>query len=270
MNLNDIFEHKVINGIEKALATAKAAVNCTMHGAYSAAHFWNGKTVKPRQCPVCATEAEMAIKRTQQAEHKRLLLANKRTRLEREMEQANIPKRFVHRTLDNYVVVNADAGKALQIAREYADNFESALANGTSLLLLGKVGNGKTHLAIGIAHEIIKRGLYPFFISVASSIRYIKESWGRDSDHTESQAIRNLVEPDLLILDEVGVQFGSDTEKLILFDILNKRYEQMKPTIVLSNLGVAGLEENLGLRVLDRLREGGGRVVSFTWESYRG
>lgn len=79
-----------------------------------------------------------------------------------------------------------------------------------------------------------------------------------------------MVEPDLLILDEVGVQHGSDTEKLILFEIINGRYEAARPTIVISNLDAAGLEQFLGERAFDRLREGGGRLVVFDWESHRG
>ena len=48
--------------------------------------------------------------------------------------------------------------------------------------------------------------------------------------------VAGFIRPDLLILDEVGVQFGSETEKMILFEIINGRYEQLKPTIVISNL----------------------------------
>ena len=47
--------------------------------------------------------------------------------------------------------------------------------------------------------------------------------------------VAGFIRPDLLILDEVGVQFGSETEKMILFEIINGRYEQLKPTIVISN-----------------------------------
>jgi DNA replication protein DnaC len=67
----------------------------------------------------------------------------------------------------------------------------------------------------------------------------------------------------------VGVQFGSDTEKLMLFDILNERYERRRPTILMSNLPRDEVSAYLGERVFDRLREDGGQFISFTWESYR-
>ena len=95
------------------------------------------------------------------------------------------------------------------------------------------------------------------------AVRSVKETYAKDAGRTEAQAIRDLVDPDLLILDEVGVPHGSNTEKLILFEIINGRYEAVRPTIVISNLDAAGLEQFLGERAFDRLREGGGRLVVF-------
>lgn len=74
---------------------------------------------------------------------------------------------------------------------------------------------------------------------------------------------------DLLIIDEVGVQFGSESEKIILFEIINERYEQMKPTILISNLSEDELSRYVGERIIDRMREGKGAVINFDWESYR-
>ena len=51
----------------------------------------------------------------------------------------------------------------------------------------------------------------------------------------------------LLILDEVGVQFGSEFEKQLLFDVLNERYEKLKPSILLSNIPREQLADYLGI-----------------------
>ena len=74
---------------------------------------------------------------------------------------------------------------------------------------------------------------------------------------------------DLLVIDEVGVQFGSDTEKMFMFDIIDGRYQEMKPTILISNLAIEGIKKLMGERIIDRLREDGGKAVSFDWPSYR-
>lgn len=81
--------------------------------------------------------------------------------------------------------------------------------------------------------------------------------------------IEHHVRPDLLVIDEIGVQFGTETEKMILFDILNARYEQVKPSILISNLAIEELKTYIGERVLDRMWEGGGSILAFTWDSYR-
>jgi len=108
------------------------------------------------------------------------------------------------------------------------------------------------------------------FTTVMRAIRRVKSTWNRDSLESESDAIESLVFPDLLILDEVGVQFGSDTEKLILFDVLNERYERRRPTLMLSNLGLDDVRAFLGERIIDRLREDGGQSIVFDWDSHRG
>jgi DNA replication protein DnaC len=75
---------------------------------------------------------------------------------------------------------------------------------------------------------------------------------------------------DALIIDEVGVQFGSDTEKMIVFDIIDGRYSNMLPTILISNLALPDVKELIGERAIDRLREDGGVVVAMKWDSNRG
>ena len=75
---------------------------------------------------------------------------------------------------------------------------------------------------------------------------------------------------DLLVIDEVGVQFGTDTEKMILFEILNERYENLKPTILISNLSIESLKKFTGDRVIDRMKENKGKVLIFNWNSARG
>nr|WP_260114828.1 ATP-binding protein [Pseudoduganella dura] len=89
------------------------------------------------------------------------------------------------------------------------------------------------------------------------------------SAQTKAQVIRDFIEPELLILDEAGMQRGTDEEKSILFEIIDGRYELSRPSILMTNLALPALEEMIGERVLYRLREGNGRQVVFEWESHR-
>ena len=194
----------------------------------------------------------------------------KRQRWESKLGAAAIPERFKDRTLDMFVAKTAEQEKALAFAKEYALTFNDVLQTGRSALFIGKPGTGKTHLACGIALRIMGAdNRSALFTTVQRAIRRVKDTWNKESRETESQAIAALAYPDLLILDEVGVQFGSEFEKQVLFDVLNERYEKRKPSILLSNLDVKEVTGYLGERIADRLREDGGKVIVFNWESHR-
>ena len=137
-------------------------------------------------------------------------------------------------------------------------------------LFLGKPGTGKNHLALAIArHAITEHQSSAVFTTALKIAREYKSTWSKGSAKTEDDVIRYFTRPDLLIIDEVGVQFGSDAEKLIMFEIINTRYERMKPTILISNQTREELAAFIGERVLDRMSDGGGCTLSFTWDSYR-
>ena len=97
----------------------------------------------------------------------------------------------------------------------------------------------------------------------------VRESKSFSSSHTESQIIDALASVELLVIDEIGVQSGTDAESRALFDVFNTRYEHMKPTIFISNLQLDGFADAVGGRVMSRLREDGGEILSFNWEDGR-
>jgi DNA replication protein DnaC len=55
----------------------------------------------------------------------------------------------------------------------------------------------------------------------------------------------------------------------MLFDVLNARYGEMRPTVLIANLTAAEMEDYLGDRIMDRLLELGSATVPFTWPSHR-
>ena len=87
-----------------------------------------------------------------------------------------------------------------------------------------------------LAKHIMDEGGTTLFTRVIDMIRTVRETYGRDSTRTERQVIAEYARPDLLILDEVGHQHGSDAERLTLFDVINARYEQCRPTLLITNL----------------------------------
>lgn len=237
---------------------------CDLHGEYTARN-WIGSIWS--KCPSCTAEREASERAKAEAAEREAALQAWQKRI----GGAGIPERFQDRTLDTFEAATEAQRHALQVAREYADSFDAkANKTGRSLIFIGKPGTGKTHLAVGIGMHLLGKRRPVLFTTVQRAIRRVRDTWGRDSHETESQAVATLVQPDLLILDEVGVQSGSEYEKNLLFDILNERYEKRRPSLLLSNLELAEVRAYLGERVFDRLREDGGQAVPFDWASHRG
>lgn len=237
---------------------------CAHHGQFtSRCHLgtvWTG-------CPVCSAEAEAA----RQAHDARMRGEREHAEWVHRLGRAGIPERFMDRSLDNYRAETAPQRKALAFAKEYAEDFAQVRKTGRGAIFVGNVGTGKTHLAVAIGVQAMRvHGASVLLTTVKRAIRSIKDTWVKGSAQTEGQAVAVLAFPDLLILDEVGVQFDTEFERQAMFDVLNERYERRRPTIFLSNKTQQEVAATLGERVMDRLREDGAVVVPFGWPSHRG
>lgn len=239
-------------------------VVCDTHGSFESRHLFGSLWSK---CTACTAEKE-AIARAERALREKELAE---LAWQRAIGDAGIPDRFQDRSLKSYIAKTDGQRRALAFAEAYADSFDAALETGRSAIFIGKPGTGKTHLAVGIGLRIMHRdGRIVLFSTVMRAIRRVRNTWNnRNAEESETEAIKAFTRPDLLILDEVGVQYGSDAEKLLIFDLLNERYESRRPTLLLSNLDLDCVRAYLGERVYDRLREDGGEVVVFDWGSHR-
>lgn len=211
-------------------------------------------------CPACQAEDR---ERRATAEREAKLRAAERA-LQQRIGRICIPPRFAGKTFADYRSDNEAQARVLRVCTRFAEIADS----GESLILCGKPGTGKTHLACAIARRFAERGKTGLFLTVLAALRHVKSTYRRDSELSESDAIADLVEPDLLILDEIGMQVGSEHEKMLVFDVINERYQQCRSTILISNLDQAELSEFLGDRLIDRFHESGG-VLAFDWSSHR-
>lgn len=239
-------------------------LQCPDHGDFKASGVrYLGKREIWTGCPVCE-ESRLAVERQAEAERKAELA---RQRIESMIEESAIPARFIGRTFDNFNASTDSQRAALKATREFAANFWTHRKRGTGLILSGLPGTGKSHLAGAVLQAIMPQhaGLY---ITCMGLIRAVRATWRKDSERSEAHVLNMLCTVPLLVLDEIGVQYGTDGEQTILFDVLDRRYRDLQPTILITNQAKDGFKQFVGERSFDRLVETS-RWVSFDWESYR-
>jgi len=255
---------QVLSSKPSCEALGSKNLQCEAHGQYlSAGTRYLGKREIWTPCPDCE-EARLTAELQAQAQ---AAAKAAQSRIEAAIGQAAIPQRFIGRSFDNFHADTPRLLAALQAAQDFARDFEAKSKQGATLILSGLPGTGKSHLAIAVLQEIMPEhvGLYTTCMGV---IRAVRGTWRKDSEQSEAQVLDTFGTVPLLVLDEIGVQYGTDGEQTILFDVLDRRYRDMKPTILLTNQDRAGFKQFIGERTYDRLTEIS-RWVSFDWGSYR-
>ena len=139
------------------------------------------------------------------------------------------------------------------------------------------VGTGKTHLAVSICKELRYKAICCKLTTVNRIIRDVRScwggkrkenDWGSDKVITEEAIIERYVDYGLLVIDEIGSQYGSESERIIINEIINDRYEMDAPTVIIGNVSISEANKILGTRVVDRIKDNG-NVMFFEWDSHR-
>lgn len=184
---------------------------------------------------------------------------------------ARIPKRYEHCELASYTTDFPGAHPSLAFAHLSASRFaqEYDPRDGMGLLIIGKIGTGKTHLAVGITKDLVNRGVPCLFYDYRELLKEIQNSYNATVQTTELDVLRPVFESDVLVLDELGAvkptEWVWDTVSLIL----NTRYNNNRTTIITTNFedqpaaGANGTvsparaatrSETLGDRIGERMR----------------
>lgn len=218
-------------------------------------------------CGACSVE-RISEEDRRKAEQEKMMA---RYHLAEKMGGAAIPERFRGKTFAGYVADTDRQQRALSVCTEYAENFKQHHADGRCLMLMGKPGCGKTHLASAIAgHVCAETSLTAVYRSMPGLLQEVRATYDSHCEYSESDVIKAITRCGLLVLDEIGATKSSEFELTLLFTIINGRYERQLPTVIVSNLAPKELHTAIGERCVDRLREGGGIVVGFDWDSKRG
>ncbi len=180
-------------------------------------------------------------------------------------EKSGLSKRLRRYTLDNFrPYVSASASRGVERVEEYLGHWEENRENGRGLYFCGGVGTGKTHLAVAVLNELIRRRRVPsLFVTVPELLDNLRETYNKPGRNLDEwmDAVQNA---DFLVLDDLGSERPTEWVRERIFVIVNHRYREALSTVFTSNIGPKDLAEQLGERTASRI------IAMCTWVALEG
>lgn len=226
------------------------------------------KTERPLQhCPDCGKEFKRKINHgpfdlqvpqctCQELNAKRKAEEYQRTAWRSKLKSAGIPKKLLSVNFERY----PGDEKFSDAVKAYTEEPVPGL-----LVLVGEIGTGKSGLAVSAAkaiswndEKITLKYFYAYDLLI-SGVAFDERK----------ETLRDVLEPDVVIIDELGIQLDTPAAKAFLERVLIGRHEEEKSTILISNLDPEKFWALLGERVEDRIKRTGKKVV-FDGENIRG
>lgn len=183
------------------------------------------------------------------------------------LKWSGVPERYHSASLSGWVVQNDKEAIVKPKMTAWAGGIE--MTGHDSMVWLGPAGTGKTHLACGMLCDRFKTGLDGLYTTAKGYTDQVKNSYRADSKESSTEVLERFGSNPILVIDEIGRQFEAKSEEIYFFELVNFRYNKRRPTLFLSNLDDEEFRAFVGPAVMDRLREGGGRFLTFNWASRR-
>lgn len=171
---------------------------------------------------------------------------------------------------------NATFDAAYIRCKRYCEVADKVLADGLGIYLYGDKGTGKTHLTACMANNLMQQRKQVLFTNFAEIAKAIKSTFNNPRE-SEEVYINKIATIDFLFIDDLGterVQAANGADLWLqekIFDVLNKRYNNRKPTIFTSNHSIAELVSERGImgKTVDRIAEMSSAIIKVEGESYR-
>jgi len=193
----------------------------------------------------------------------RELSARSENRLKRRLREAKFP---LMKTLENF---DYEAAPDLDVRLIQDLKRCEYISQKRNVILLGKSGTGKSHIATGLAIEACRQGIRTRFVTGPGLANELIEA---NDEKTLSRTIQRYSRYGLLVVDELGYVPFSKKGAELLFQVFAERYER-GAIIVTTNLGFADWtqifgEATLTAALLDRLTHKA-HIITCSWDSYR-
>jgi len=137
------------------------------------------------------------------------------------------------------------------------------VTDGRSLILSGKTGRGKTHLAVAIAYKAIQNGFDALFTTCTALVDELSTAAAHKGRFKDTLA--RFTHPNLLVVDEVGyLTYGTDAAN-VLFHVVNERNLKKRAMIFTTNKALTSWgrvlhDEDLADVIIDRVLERGRHI----------
>ena len=189
------------------------------------------------ECPICSGTGWKSVEFPGKASRVARCDCRNDSRTGRLLKMARIPARYEHCSLADFETDFSGAHRCLAAARLAAGRFaEEYPIEKTGLLLIGPVGTGKTHLAVGIIQELIRsKGVPCRFCDYRELLKEIQNSYNPTVQTTELEILQPIFDTEILVLDELGAIKPSEWVWDTVSHILNSRYNDKKTTIITTN-----------------------------------
>jgi len=122
------------------------------------------------------------------------------------------------------------------------------------MFVTGPTGCGKTHLAAGIVRALIEVGKRASFRRAADLYAQVRASYGAMDDLSETAILAGYCGSPILVLDDLASGSLSDHERRIALEVIDRRGNDERPTIITSNWTIDEISSKMDERIASRLR----------------
>jgi hypothetical protein len=147
---------------------------------------------------------------------------------------------------------------------DFNQAYQDAVKTEKGLYIVGSRGVGKTHLATALLRQMIfdhpraeriHYDILPAIVSVPELLMRIKATFNKESKETEDEVLDLYSDLRVLILDDLGTEKPTEWAISTLYLIIDRRYRDMRKTIITSNCSLDEIAERLDDRISSRIAE---------------
>jgi hypothetical protein len=146
-------------------------------------------------------------------------------------------------------------------------NLIAKLGTGFLVALVGIRGPGKTQMGVELMKRSAEAERSCLYATAMGFFIAIKSTYGKKAE-SEEDVLSRYARPSLLVIDEAGRRGETDWEDRLLFELIDRRYREMRDTLLISNQGPGEFQTAIGPSLASRMVETGG-IIECTWASFR-